>query len=218
MFIFYFLLISVFSDLPKLNSWVNDYANIISSETKTKLKSALYGYEKETGNQIFVLTVESISPYATIEDYSIAVAEKWKAGAKGVDNGVIIVIAPNERKVRIEVGYGLEGKLPDIIAGRIIKDHMLPYFKESNYDDGIKAGVYNVVKYIGTQKLSASNIKRKKKTNPLIIIVFLLMFVGRIFIFPFFGFFGGRGGGGSFGGFGGGGGGSFGGGGASGSW
>lgn len=229
MIFLYLFILSIFtsSDLPRLDSWVNDYANIISPKAESKLKAALYDYENQTGNQIFVLTTNTLEPYGTIEDYSIALASKWKAGSKGVDNGVIIVVAPNEKKVRIEVGYGLEGKLPDIIAGRIIRDYILPNFKDGNYDAGIMSGVYNIIKYIGTQKLSEPNIKQRQgRNNPIVIIIFLLLFFGRIFIFPFFGFFGGFGGGrggfggssGGFGGFGGGGGGGFGGGGASGSW
>lgn len=205
------------SAIPTLDSWVNDYANVIRDETKYEIEAVLKNYQEKTGNQIFVLTVASIGEYPSIEDYSLAVAETWKAGTKGVDNGIIIVVAVNDRLTRIEVGYGLEGKLPDAIAGRIVRGSMLPYFKNSDYDSGIKSAVSSIIEYIGTQKLS--NSKSKGKDSLGLIIMLLLFLSGRFFFFPFFGFpFSGRGGFGGSGGFGGGGGGGFGGGGSSGSW
>lgn len=212
------------TELPKLSSWVNDYAKIIPQEFVYELDAVLKNYEEQTGNQIFILTVPSIDPYPTIEDYSLAVAETYKAGAKGVDNGVIITVAVNDRKTRIEVGYGLEDKLPDIIAGRIVRDYMLPYFKEGNYEAGIKEAVTEIITYIGTQKLSNSNLKKRQIGHGFGLIIFLIiLFFGRLGFLPFLflPFLGGsnRSGGSGFGGgFGGGGGGGFGGGGSSGSW
>lgn len=228
MFSIFLLIFNFYSEIiPPPSSWVNDYAKVLSEDAVFKLDSYLKNYQEKTGNQIFVLTINTIEPSATIEDFTMEVAQTWKAGAKGIDNGIIIAVAVNDRKTRIEVGYGLEDKVPDIIAGRIVKDYMLPYFKQGNYEAGIFEAVNQLVSYIGTQKLSESNVKKKQfGSGILFLIIFFIFFIGRLGFLPFLflPFMGGsHRGGSSFGsgfggGFGGGGGGGFGGGGSSGSW
>jgi len=101
-------------------------------------------HEAQTSNQVAVLTVPTIGE-ESIEDYAVRVFEAWKLGQKGKDNGVLIVVVPNERRMRIEVGYGLEGTLTDGLAGRIIRNDMTPRFKEGDYNGGIEAGVKSVI-------------------------------------------------------------------------
>lgn len=228
-------------EIPKLHSYVNDYAGVMTDQSKNELDAMLKDYQAKTGNQFFVLTVDTIGDAGTIEDYSIAVADKWKAGFKGSDNGIIMVTAMKDRKIRLEVGYGLEGKFPDVAASRIIRDVITPRFKQGLYSDGIKAGVVSVINALGgydTGSIVVAGVEKPTGKNPwnsLFTFLFLLMAVGfRWILSPlylarggkrggggfFFGGFGGSGGDGGFsgGGFGGGGGGGFGGGGASGSW
>ena len=140
-------------DVPELSSRVNDYAGVVSADTKGKLEALLKDYEDKTGNQFFVLTVDSFGDAGSIEQYGIAVADKWKAGKKKEDNGLILIVAVKDRKVRFEVGYGLEGKLPDVVAFRIIKQQIIPAFKEGDFTTGIATGVVSAIRNIGDYDL-----------------------------------------------------------------
>lgn len=126
--------------VPQLRDYVNDYANIISSSVKADLVAKLKSFEESDSTQLVILTVPSLDG-ETIEDYSIKVAESWKIGQKHKDNGILFTVSKQERKMRIEVGRGLEGKLTDLMAGRIIDLVITPKFKEGNYDEGFRAGV-----------------------------------------------------------------------------
>ena len=106
-------------DVPQLRGRVNDTARLLTPEAATRLEQKLAGFERETSNQVVVLTVASLQG-DDIDQFAIRVAEEWKPGQKGKDNGVLLIIAQAERKVRIEVGLGLQGVLPDITASRII--------------------------------------------------------------------------------------------------
>ncbi len=127
-------------DVPKLQGYVNDYANMISPQAKGELENELKNFEQTDSTQIVILTVPSLEG-EVIEDFDIKVAEAWKIGQKGKDNGVIFVVSKQDRKMRIEVGRGLEGKLTDLMAGRIIDLVVKPRFKRGDYDGGFIAGV-----------------------------------------------------------------------------
>lgn len=129
---------------PKPSGYVNDFANILSSETKKGLEDKLVNLEKESSIEIAVVTVSSLEG-TTVEDYAVRLFEEWKIGKKGKDNGVLILVAPNEREIRIEVGYGLESILTDSRAGRIIRNIITPEFKKNNYDTGITKGVEAII-------------------------------------------------------------------------
>jgi len=131
-------------DVPYLTGRVTDNAEILRAETRKVLGEQLAAHELATTNQIAVLTVAYIGD-ASIEEYALEVFNAWKLGRADQDNGVLIVIAPNERRMRIEVGYGLEGTLTDLLAGRIIRDLMTPRFKEGDYDQGVADGVHAVI-------------------------------------------------------------------------
>jgi uncharacterized protein len=126
-------------DVPQLNGRINDGAKLLSPHATTQLEQKLAGFERETTNQIVVLTVPSLQG-DDIDQFSIRVAEQWKIGQQGKDNGVLLVIAQAERKVRIEVGMGLQGVLPDITASKIIREVMRPHLKSGNFDQGINVG------------------------------------------------------------------------------
>ena len=132
------------ADVPYLTGRVVDNAEILSAEARARVTAALKQHEDVTSNQIVVLTVPSIGS-ESIEAYAVDVFASWKLGQKGKDNGVLIVIVPQDRKMRIEVGYGLEATLTDGACGQIIRTWMTPAFKNRDYDKGVEDGVAAVV-------------------------------------------------------------------------
>ena len=132
--------------IPALTTPVTDLAGMISSETKNTLDQILYRLREGGGSQIAVLTVPDLGGMS-IEEAGIKVGEKWKIGEAGTDRGVILLIAKSERKIRIEVGQGNEGALPDVIAKRIIEDVIAPKFRASGVDDGVVAGVLQIIRH-----------------------------------------------------------------------
>ena len=133
--------------IPYLSGRVVDQAGILSTPARERLAAMLQAHERATGNQIVVLTVPTLGG-ESVEDYAVRVFEEWKLGSRDKDNGVLILVAPQDRRVRIEVGYGLEGTLTDATASRIIRDLMTPRFREGNYDVGIEAGVTAVIQIL----------------------------------------------------------------------
>jgi uncharacterized protein len=138
------LLVAVAQDAPSLTGRVVDTAHILSDAARARLTAASKAHEDATTNQVVVLTVPTIGS-DSIENYANTVFHAWKLGQKGTDNGVLVVVVPNDRKMRIEVGYGLEGTIPDGAAGEIIRTWMTPAFKAGNYDKGIEDGVAAIV-------------------------------------------------------------------------
>lgn len=226
------------ADFPKPTGAVNDFAGVIQPQARAKLETLLTAVQQKTGVAVVVATVPSLDE-RPIEDYAVDLYKTWGIGQKGVDEGALILVAPNERRVRIEVGYGLEGALNDAQAGRLIRDLMIPYFKQKDFTRGIIAGTQGVVavalkeKGVSPKELGAVAVEQApsaaKKGGPLSIIgkIIVLLIMGYLFIrhpwlFLFFLASAGRGGGGGrsgfSGGFGGFGGGLSGGGGASGRW
>jgi len=132
------------AEVPYLTGRVNDYAQILSSETNQLLTEILKAHENRTSNQIVVLTIPTLDGEG-IEEYAVDVFEEWKLGQKGIDNGILIVVVPNDRRMRIEVGYGLEPTLTDGMAGQIIQTVMTPRFKNGDYDGGIMDGARAVI-------------------------------------------------------------------------
>jgi uncharacterized protein len=139
-------------EVPPLRGRVNDYAKLLTQERALALEARLEKFERETGHQIAVLTIPSLEG-DSLEDFSIRVAENWKIGKKGFDNGAILLIARDDRKLRIEVGYGLEGVLPDAIASRVIREVITPRFRSGDYGGGIEAGVDSILKITSGEKL-----------------------------------------------------------------
>ncbi|MDC7227362.1 MAG: TPM domain-containing protein [Spirochaetales bacterium] len=145
-------------NIPKLDSPVVDKAGVISNNDEAVIEQMLYELEQTTGAQLAVLTVPDLGD-ESLESYSIAVADEWELGQAGEDNGVLILLALRERKVRIEVGYGLEGDLTDVKSGYIIRELMLPQFRDGNYAQGIYDGASAVSGVIlQTADISAEEI------------------------------------------------------------
>lgn len=141
----FLLILSLYSsahalDVPKLQGYVNDYADMISPSAKAELENELRTFEQTDSTQIVILTIPSLEG-EEIEDFGIKVGDTWKIGQAGKDNGIIFIVAKQERKMRIEVGRGLEGRLTDLTAGRIIDLVVKPRFKRGDFDGGFIAAV-----------------------------------------------------------------------------
>lgn len=135
--------------LPEL--WglhVHDEAKVLSQQIVDRLENQLKVYEDSTSNQIAILIITSLAG-EPIEEYSLQVAEKWKLGQKGKDNGALLLIAVDDHKMRIETGYGLEGVLTDALCSRIIRNELAPNFRKDDYDAGVTAGIDAIIEAIG---------------------------------------------------------------------
>lgn len=174
-------------DVPKLKGHVNDYADILSPYTESQIEGVLSQLEQTDSTQIVVLTISSLEGDA-LGDYSIRVAEEWKIGQKDSDNGAILLIAKNDRKLRIEVGYGLEGSLTDLISGRIIRGIIAPQFKSGNFDRGVMEGVQAMIlavrgEFKATAKTSRDTRRKSSghsKLFVLIVFIYLINMMGRL--------------------------------------
>ena len=153
------------AEVPYLSGRVVDDAEILQPVTRSQLEVAIVGHERHTTDQIVVLTVPTIGD-ESVEEYATKVFETWKLGIKGNDNGVLVVIVPRDRKMRIEVGYGLEGTLTDVAASRIIRNVMTPQFKAGNYDQGVIDGVRAIIAQLEGQKDVAPDVAASAQTKP----------------------------------------------------
>ena len=131
-------------DVPYLTGRVNDTAGMLPVEARERIEAKLAGFEKASGAQVAVLTIASLEGDA-LEEYALKVAQTWKLGRKGVDDGALLLVARDDRKMRIEVGYGLEAKLTDIACERILDDVMKPAFRDGEFGPGVEAGVNAIV-------------------------------------------------------------------------
>jgi uncharacterized protein len=227
--------------LPKPSGFVNDFAKVMKAQDAKAVENLAAAVKEKTGAELALVTVESYAPYASIDEFSLAFAEAWGVGEHNKDNGVLLVLAMSERAVKIEVGYGLEGAIPDSVAGRILDTAVIPAFRQNDFSGGLRDGCRAIAAYVAKEKgldlaeleLSETLIRDSEPDSlaniliPIIIVILIYIAILRHSIFwralrtggSVFrsGGFGsgssfGRSGGSSFGGFGGG---SFGGGGAS---
>jgi len=135
------------AEVPYLTGRVVDNAEILGPETRQRIAAELQAHEKKTSNQVVVLTVPTLGG-ESVEEYAVRAFAQWKLGQKGKENGVLVVVVPQDRRMRIEVGYGLEGTLTDLAASRIIRDVMTPRFRSGDYDGGIAQGVTAVIAHL----------------------------------------------------------------------
>jgi uncharacterized protein len=229
------------ANIPKVDQYVNDFTNTLSFNEWKSIENMLKQYEDTTSTQIVVLMIDSLKG-ESIEDYAVSVFEKNKIGQAKKDNGVLLVIAKDDQRIKIEVGYGLEGVLTDVVCEQIINKEIVPQFKESNFYGGILTGVTSIIEAVGGEyKVEPRGKAAPAISGGLVVFFLLLLFYGilpavasrrRTIIgsggwnhFSGWGYGGGWGGFGGFGGGGGMGGGGFsggggmsGGGGATGSW
>lgn len=164
-------------DVPFLAGRVNDNASLLSAPVRDELEALLKAHEDSTSNQVVVLTIPSLQN-ESLEAYSIKVAETWKPGQKDKDNGVLLLVAKDDRKVRLEVGDGLEGSLPDITCGQIIRREIVPRFHEGDYAGGIRDGVQAILAAIaGSYQTEPAD----HSPNNLLFILFIIVLIVVVF-------------------------------------
>ena len=228
---------------PAPAAYSNDYAHVVSTGTASQLNQTLENFERQSSDQILVAIFPKMQSDSSIEDYTVRVARSWQAGQKAKNNGAVLFVFIQDHKMFLQVGYGLEGVLPDALCKRIIDEQITPRFKAGDFDGGLTAGVQSVIaaakgEYKGTGATVSDSRTPHGSSSPFLgfgFIVLLLIIIffarGSGMFFPWLllsssgssrgwgggGFSSGGGGGFSGGGFSGGGG-SFGGGGAGGSW
>jgi uncharacterized protein len=151
--------------IPALSARVTDRTNTLSASERQALETKLADWEAKTGNQLVVLIVPTTKP-EPIESYSIRVAEAWKIGRKGQDNGAIFVVAKDDHRMRIEVGYGLEGVLTDVTSHRILDETVAPLFKQNRFAEGIDAGVDRIFAVVGSGQPLPAPAKSPSRGTP----------------------------------------------------
>jgi uncharacterized protein len=161
--------------VPALTARVTDLTGTLSGEAVTRIEAKLADLEAKKGSQIAVLIVPTTQP-EDIDQFGIRVEDAWKLGRKGVDDGAYLIVAKNDRRVRIEVGYGLEGALPDAIANRIITETITPHFKLGDYDGGVEAAVDQMISVVNGEPLPVPDKKWEHHGNlsnvlPLLLVV-----------------------------------------------
>jgi uncharacterized protein len=156
--------LAVALEVPPLKGRVNDYAEILSPATAQQLEAMLENFEATDSTQIVLLTIPSLEG-DSLENFSMRVVEAWKIGQAKLDNGALLLISKNDRKLRIEVGYGLEGKLTDLTSGRIIRDVITPRFKEGNFDQGVMDGLSAMMAAVKGEFTASPSSNKQRQSN-----------------------------------------------------
>jgi uncharacterized protein len=182
------------AEIPPLKARVTDLTGTLTAEQRSALEQTLAEFERRKGAQLAVLMVATTQP-ETIEQYAVRVEEAWKLGRKGVDDSLLLVIAKNDRRLKIETGYGLEGVVPDAVAKRVIEDDIVPRFKQGDFYGGIRAGMDRLMRLVEGEKLpppAARSHPQAQGFNPALVIGFLFFAIiaGRILRAMFGSFFG----------------------------
>ena len=168
--------------VPPLTGRVNDLTGTLNAQQRAALEQTLAEFESRKGAQIGVLLVPTTKP-ETAAEFAVRVQESWKLGRKDVDDGVLMVIAKDDRELHIEVGYGLEGPLPDAIANRIIEEEIVPRFRQGDFYGGIRAGVDRIMRTIEGEPLPPPRQRpraQSDETNWLVPLLFAVFFFGGI--------------------------------------
>lgn len=171
-------------DIPQPVGYVNDFAGMLSVSFRQNLEIQLANFDKGTTNQIVVVTIDSLEDNS-LEEYAVKLFEEWKIGQKDKDNGLLLLIVKDDRKIRIEVGYGLEPIITDGRAGRIIREQISPEFKKGNYEQGIQAAVEKIEQYLKQGEPAPPEIIQEKSQANLGI--FILVVILLIYLFAFAG-------------------------------
>jgi len=165
--------------IPRLDARVTDLTHTLSPEQITTLTQQLSSLEQAKGSQLAILMLPTTGE-ETIEQYSIRVTDEWQLGRKGIDDGVLLLIAKDDKKVRIEVGRGLEGALPDVTSSRIIREYITPEFRKNDYAAGIQAGVDRISQVIQGEPLPAPIAKQGQQSTTILGLP-LMMLAGMLF-------------------------------------
>ena len=157
--------------MPELSRRVTDLTSTLSTEQVDALESKLATFEAQKGTQIAVLIVPTTEP-EDIAQFGIRVADQWKVGRKKIDDGLILIVSKNDRKLRIEVGYGLEGVIPDAIAKRVIAETITPRFKAGDFNGGIDAGIAQLMGLIEGEPLPSPTSRSGGDDEPFVLLIF----------------------------------------------
>jgi uncharacterized protein len=163
--------------IPALEHRVTDLTGTLTAQQQTDLENNLAAFEAKKGSQIAILIVPTTQP-EDIAQYSIRVVDAWKLGRKGVDDGVLVLLAKDDRKSRIEVGYGLEGALPDAIAKRILAETLRPYLQQGDFYGGLQASVNQIESVVQGEPLPAPKANAAQGAEPLTYVVPLFFAAG----------------------------------------
>jgi len=166
---------------PAPARYFNDYANVVSSSTANQLDKVLEDFERSTSSQIVVAIYPQMQSGSSLEDYCQRIFEAWKVGQKSRDNGAVLFVFVQERKMRIEVGYGLEGALPDALAKQIIEEQIKPAFQKGDFESGLAAGVRTMLAAVrGEYKGTGATVGERSRSlrgNPVKVYFFLFIFL-----------------------------------------
>jgi uncharacterized protein len=162
-------------DVPSLRGRVNDLAGLLSQDLAARLENQLSDFEQQSGHQVVLLTIQSLQD-EDLASFALKTAEHWKLGQKGHDNWALLLVSVSDRKLRIEVGYGLEGTLPDATANQIINEIIVPRFREKDFGGGIESGLSAIMQATRGEPIPAvpQNLKRS-----VVCLEFLCYFLGR---------------------------------------
>lgn len=173
--------------VPDLSRRVTDLTGTLTPDTVSRLESTLAQFEQGKGSQIAVLLIPTTQP-EDIAQFGIRVGDKWKIGREGVDDGVILIVAKDDRKVRLEVGYGLEGVIPDAVAKRIIEEDIVPRFKQGDFSGGVEAGVTRLMRLIEGEPLPPPQAGQMQGFDPdQLVVPFIIGIAGGAFLGAIFG-------------------------------
>lgn len=172
---------------------VNDFANALSADQRAALERKLVAYDDSTSSQIALVIVPSVQPY-DISEYAFKLGREWGVGKQGKNNGIVLLWAPQDRKVFIATGYGMEGAIPDAIAKRIVSDVILPQFRNQQYYQGLDQGIDTIIKYASGEYKADPSDRNSNEEAPSGLVIFIVIFIVIIIIISRSK--GGRGGGG----------------------
>jgi uncharacterized protein len=167
--------------IPSQTGHINDTSGLLTPHTRSYLESVLADLERERSHQVMVLTIAKLKG-ENLEDFSLQVAQQWGIGQEGKDNGILLLIVQKERKIRIEVGYGLEGELTDLMAGRIIRNVIAPHFKQGRFDRGVVEGVMAIADALRGEPKTSENAGEAPEEPYLILLVVIGFLVCFIFL------------------------------------
>ena len=169
-------------DVPPLVGRVNDSAGMLSASARQRLEAELSAFEQAESTQVILLTVSSLEG-EPIEQFGIKVAEAWRIGRKGTDNGAILILSKQDRKVRIEVGRGLEGRLTDLVSGRIIRNEMAPRLKAGDLGGGISAGLRAIMAAVkGEYAAAPRDLQQSQRSAPPVFALLIFSLVICVFL------------------------------------
>ena len=165
---------------PRYGGFVNDFAGVLGQEEKTKLETLCQKLEQKTGAEMAIVSVPSAAPLDT-KEYAVKLFEKWKIGKKGKDNGLLVLLAMEEKRIEIEVGYGLEGVVNDAKAGEILDKYVIPYFREGKFGEGLYSGAVELATVIAQEGQGQKAEQPQLKINPWIVVGIVAMIILNLF-------------------------------------